>query len=158
MNLDSEAVLVLAAHCSGEQLSAGDDEPEHVVQGLEALPDGVLPLRARHHVRAVPHAAQQTLQPITAQYCQALTNHRSVLPSSDQSDHSIANCNKSQPYLVDERGGELLRDVGLYNGLEPFELRLPRGGEDVDQGVEHLTNHSSVLPHTDQSQLSIVTH
>ena len=64
---------------------------------------------------------------------------------------------RAQYYLVDERGGELLRDVGLYNGLEPFELRLPRGGEDVNQGVEHLTNHSSVLPHTDQSQLSIVT-
>ena len=79
MNLDSEAVLVLAAHGSGEQLSAGHDEPEHVVEGLEALPDGVLPLRARHHVRAVPHAAQQTLQPITTQYCRALTNHSSVL-------------------------------------------------------------------------------
>ena len=89
MNLDSEAVLVLAAHCSGEQLSAGDYEPEHVVQGLEALPDGVLPLRARHHVRAVPHAAQQTLQPITAQYCQALTNQSTVLLTVTNHNHTL---------------------------------------------------------------------
>ena len=61
MNLDSEAVLVLAAHGSGEQLSAGHDEPEHVVEGLEALPDGILPLSFRDHVGAMADARHQTL-------------------------------------------------------------------------------------------------